>query len=53
VTITLLDLAFLLAMLFAFVFVSSWEHRSEIRTRERLAQCTAEAETLADACEGR
>jgi len=53
VILTALDLAFLLSMLFAFTFCSALEHRGEVRTREALAQCTAEVETLVGVCEGR
>ncbi len=48
-----LELAFVLLMLGAYTFMSSWEHRGEVRTREALAQCSAEVETLAGVCEGR
>lgn len=48
-SITALDLAFLLAMLVAFI-TGAQANRGEVRTRVALAQCTAEAELLADAC---
>ncbi len=48
-TVTALDLAFLLSMLFAYTYCQS--PSGEVRTRVALAQCTAEAELLADACE--
>ncbi len=50
-TLTTLDLAFLLAMLFAYTYCQS--PSGEVRTREALAQCSAEVETLAGVCEGR
>lgn len=51
-TITALDLAFVLLMLGVCAFCSGLD-RGEVRTRVALAQCTAEAELLADACEGK
>lgn len=51
-TLTSLDLAFLLAMLVAFVG-GAQANRGEVRTRVALAQCSAEVETLAGVCEAR
>ncbi len=51
-TITALDLAFVLLMLGVCAFCSGLD-RGEVRTRVALAQCSAEVETLAGVCEAR